>query len=555
MQAARRATPQSSKDPTDNSDPRPRDGPAAGEVEREEKHKARSFKIRMMSTAASSSEHPRRSDYECDPVTAPVEFSRDFQDLVLVPLIESRRVLAIRGCLEQGAEAAPRSPVVAAARQAFWIRVRQKVDGGGAARLALQCGIRLLELGALSVAEAFFEEVLVRARDLVTNDPDDEIEAAGGHADATYGRVECEILRILARDGNVRYPRSAQRLLAAAKSARDAMVAVLALPTRDPERIAWLLLNGSILLHGVAEPLAARGGPLARHAAEHLLWAARALDASVGLATIKCASVYLLMYVLASLLTNRRYLPARCRLYALAARACDDAGCPEAARAVLALLGDSTHALRAAEEMQQPLPPPIAAKLRAADEDLAILAVAADAAAYGTLADDTGDPGETEAAAEPILTNAGLGDTATVRGRRLRARALLEAAVVPNARGLAGAVGGPGAPCTRERARRAALARACAEVAAPISGDIPTLDAPQLTSLARTLFVLGERAEFRRVAAIAQGGVDAAANIADAADYSSVGAFSSGASSAGEVEPPRELAAGAAAGGVVGGNC
>ena len=147
------------------------------------------------------------------------------------------------------------------------------------------------------------------------------------------------------------------------------------------------------------------------------------------------------MYVLASLLTNRRYLPARCRLYALAARACDDAGCPEAARAVLALLGDSTHALRAAEEMQQPLPPPIAAKLRAADEDLAILAVAADAAAYGTLADDTGDPGETEAAAEPILTNAGLGDTATVRGRRLRARALLEAAVVPNARGLAGAVG------------------------------------------------------------------------------------------------------------------
>ena len=534
------------RDPTDNCDPRPRDGPAAGE-EREDKNKARSFKIRMMSTAASSSEHPRRSDYECDPVTAPVEFSRDFQDLVLVPLIESRRVLAIRGCLEQGAEAAPRSPVVAAARQAFWIRVRQKVDGGGAARLALQCGIRLLELGELSVAEAFFEEVLVRARDLVTNDPDDEIEAAGWHADATYGRVECEILRILARDGNVRYPRSAQRLLAAAKSARDAMVDLLALPTRDHERIAWLLLNGAILLHGVAEPLAARGGPLARHAAEHLLWAARALDASVGLATIKCASVYLLMYVLASLLTNRRYLPARCRLYALAARACDDAGCPEAARAVLALLGDSTHALRAAEEMQQPLPPPIAAKLRAADEDLAILAVAADAAAYGTLADDTGDPGETEAAAEPILTNAGLGDTATVRGRRLRARALLEAAVVPNARGLAGAVGGPGAPCTRERARRAALARACAEVAAPISGDIPTLDAPQLTSLARTLFVLGERAEFRRVAAIAQGVVDAAAKIADAADYSSVGAFSSGASSAGEVEPPRELAAGAAA--------
>ena len=53
---------------------------------------------------------------------------------------------------------------------------------------------------------------------------------------------------------------------------------------------------------------------------------------------------------------------------------------------------------------------------------------------------------------------------------------------------------------------RAQRARACAEVAAPISGDIPTLDAPQLTSLARTLFVLGERAEFRRVAAIAQGG-------------------------------------------------
>ena len=102
-------------------------------------------------------------------------------------------------------------------------------------------------------------------------------------------------------------------------------------------------------------------------------------------------------------------------------------------------------------------------------------------------------------------------------------------------------------PRLPRRARRAALARACAEVAAPISGDIPTLDAPQLTSLARTLFVLGERAEFRRVAAIAQGVVDAAAKIADAADYSSVGAFSSGASSAGEVEPPRELAAGAAA--------
>ena len=42
-----------------------------------------------------------------------------------------------------------------------------------------------------------------------------------------------------------------------------------------------------------------------------------------------------------------------------------------------------------------------------------------------------------------------------MRGRRLRARALLEAAVVPNARGLAGAVGGPGAPCTRVSARAA----------------------------------------------------------------------------------------------------
>ena len=38
------------RDPTDNCDPRPRDGPAAGE-EREDKNKARSFKIRMMSTA------------------------------------------------------------------------------------------------------------------------------------------------------------------------------------------------------------------------------------------------------------------------------------------------------------------------------------------------------------------------------------------------------------------------------------------------------------------------------------------------------------------------
>ena len=498
-----------------------------------------------MSTAASSSEHPRRSDYECDSVTAHGGLSRDFQDLVMVPLIESRRVLAVRGCLEQGAEVALQSAVVAAARQAFWIRARQKVDGGAATRLALQCGIRLLELGELSVAEAFFDEVLARARDLVTNDPDGEIEAAGWLADAAYGRVECEILRILARDGTVRYPRSAQRLLAAATSARDAMVHLLALPARDHERIAWLLLNGAILLHGVAEPLASRGGPLARHAAEHLLWAARVLDASVGLATIKCPSVHLLyVYARCNAHIDRRYLPARCRLYALAARACDDAGRPDAARVVLALLGDSSHALRAAEEMQQPLPRPIAAKLRAADEDLAILTVAADAAAHDTLADDISDPGET---AEAILTRAGLSDTATARGQRLRARALLEATVVPNARGLAGAVGGPGVPCTRDRARRAVLARACSAAAAPVSGEIPALDAPQLTLLARTLFVLGERAEFRRVAAIAQGVVDTATNIADAANYSGVDAFISGASSDGGVEPPRELAAGATA--------
>ena len=276
-------------------------------------------------------------------------FARDFHERVVVPLLEHRRSLAHRGCLPRGAEVAPSSPDRAADLRRFDARCRQKLEARELVPLALHCGARLLELGEYATASrAFFgaavglcDGLLARPRRGGGPGGGDDAEVAAWRADAVFGRAECELARVRRGDGATRYPRTAQRLFARLRDVRAATRDLLALPPGDRDRASWLLLNGAGLLHAVAEPLAALGGAFARHAAEFLLWAARALDATVALATTK-------------------YLPARCRLYALICRACDDCGRPGAARAVADMLAAAVAELRAFEEMQLPLPRPAA---------------------------------------------------------------------------------------------------------------------------------------------------------------------------------------------------
>jgi len=262
------------------------------------------------------------------------QFNREFHEHVVVPVLDQRRLLASRGCLDPGSEVAPSSGLITAARRNLWRRVEQKLDSSEVMSLALRCGTLLLELGECSMAESFFEEALARVRVITAGEPAgasgvDAIDLAAWRADAVYGRTECDVERVRCGDSVVRYPRTAQHLFGCACAVRLAMVDLLALPLTDHERIGWLLLNGASLLHGIVEPMAAFGGPFARHAAEYLLWAARVLDACVSLATTK-------------------YLPVRCRLYALAARACSDGGRPQASQAVVELLRRAVARLRAA---------------------------------------------------------------------------------------------------------------------------------------------------------------------------------------------------------------
>ena len=197
-------------------------------------------------------------------------FGREFHEKVVVPLLEQRRGLAGKCCLERGTEVVPRSAERSTELRHFLKRVRQKLEPATIVPLALQCGTRLLELGEFSTAaECFFDDALMICDSFTgggegSDSPFDPVVVISWRVDAIYGRTECDLEQIRCDDTHVRFPRTAQRLFECLRRIRHAMADLLALPQHQHERVAWLLLNGAGILHCVAEPLANAGGNFAR---------------------------------------------------------------------------------------------------------------------------------------------------------------------------------------------------------------------------------------------------------------------------------------------------
>lgn len=150
---------------------------------------------------------------------AQVKFAREFHEKIIGPLMEQRRSLANRGCLERGTEVAPRSMERGSDLRHFERRVRQKLEMCAIIPLFLYCGTRLLELGEFGTARiVFFEEATRLCDELLkagggSTDREvcDGIEIASWRVDAIYGRTESDVERIRCGDAAVR-PCSAQSI-------------------------------------------------------------------------------------------------------------------------------------------------------------------------------------------------------------------------------------------------------------------------------------------------------------------------------------------------------
>ena len=328
--------------------------------------------------------------------------SRDFADKVLSLLIEDRRRLAEAGCLAVGVQVA--SSEARRAARSFLHRLQRKLEEEPSDLVAstLACGSRLLELGEFELATLFFGEAKERVAAVA-----DEIDGIGWSVDAEFGEIECDVLRVRRLDPSTKYPRTAQRLLECARRIQGAMARLLReVPPEKHEALSWIFLNGSGLIHCVAEPLANYGDNLARHAAEFLFWCAAVLDCVVSLSTTK-------------------YLPLRSRFYALAARACDRAGKPSAVKAIIDAMRSSVASLRSAEEMQSPLPAPVQTKLENAELDCKLLEFRARVRAELVLATDL-DAGC--AVVFELVNDAfsSSGDDDDSAAKKIKARALFE---------------------------------------------------------------------------------------------------------------------------------
>lgn len=437
-------------------------------------------------------------------------FSRDFHEKVLSMLIEERRRLADMGCLGPGTEVAPGWNVAMLAATSYRTRILHKLEelpAGETIQVLLACASRLLELGEYYVASTIF---FAQARSL---SEESWVDRAAWKADATFGEIECEALRVRRLDTATRYPRTIQKLLECARRAQRAMAELLSgLPIERHEHLAWVFLNGVGLTHCMAEPLANMGSNIARHAAEFLFWCAQVMDTVISLSTIK-------------------YLPLRCRLYALAAKACDAAGSPEAVDVIVNTMLDSIKSLRGAEEMQLPLPAPVQSRLEYAELDCRLMQFRIKARQAGCGGDALNEHpylatgGNTEAIMtlpdavsqrfDKLLTECGLQaavGTSDNVARTMRARAFYEA--LGDIRGLVIPLEDddiyvcrclqPDAATDKEwLSRERLLAIGCAEAAVQDDNDIvrALLTLPQMVGLARRLFVLQHGPLFRHVVA------------------------------------------------------
>ena len=98
------------------------------------------------------------------------------------------------------------------------------------------------------------------------------------HVQASFGVARCDLAILRARDPTFRHPQTIEGALDALARVRDATRVALA----GDESLYWLVLNGTVLIHGACEPLMVAGH--ASDALASLAFATRCIDAHVLLA-------------------------------------------------------------------------------------------------------------------------------------------------------------------------------------------------------------------------------------------------------------------------------
>lgn len=170
---------------------------------------------------------------------------------------------------------------------------------------------------------------------------------------AAFGRAMCTAGDAKQRDGRVSVPTTLEALLASLATIQAAMQLILAQPSEVSERLYWLVLNGTLHMFAVAEPLMWLG--YSAKVAPFLAWCILAMEAVPQLQT-------------------QRYLPWRLRLYATASRAYEDAGNATAATAVCQRAKSAVERLRRELEQDPPIAPEVDAVLQKAHLRVAQLA-------------------------------------------------------------------------------------------------------------------------------------------------------------------------------------
>ena len=181
------------------------------------------------------------------------------------------------------------------------------------------------------------------------------------HVQASFGVARCDLAILRARDPTFRHPQTIEGALDALARVRDATRVALA----GDESLYWLVLNGTVLIHGACEPLMVAG---------------HASDALASLAFARCIDAHVLLAVPRRLAWRVTLVDAACRCY-------DHLDAGESAKTFLSRAVAQIDDLRALEALDPvPQKPETTAMYDDAERRLRALAAARDEDAASQLA-------------------------------------------------------------------------------------------------------------------------------------------------------------------------
>jgi hypothetical protein len=162
---------------------------------------------------------------------------------------------------------------------------------------------------------------------------------------ASYGAAMCRFRKALQGDVKVQYPQTLVQMLAAAREIETAMSCIFdELDESDQEGFAWQVMNGTVHLYSICEPLSSLG--FSRQVVEFFNWSVLSMEGIVNLCTTK-------------------YLRWRLRIYAMccqcyldmAEQSNNNHAFITAAGKVVERAADKVMQLKLEEEQDLPLPP------------------------------------------------------------------------------------------------------------------------------------------------------------------------------------------------------